>query len=178
MSFRTNLHENRLIMELQEVISACLKIDSKKLENFCNLVKSKTEIIILGNGGSSAIASHITQDYTKKLGKKAFTFSDSSRLTCYINDYGMENAYRQFLKEFSNKETLVILISSSGDSLNIVNCVKFCIEEKIDFVILTGFDKNNKVRSFSKSAKEEFWIDSIDYGVVECIHQVILHTPA
>ena len=68
------MHENRLIMELQEVISACLKIDSKKIENFCNLVKSKIEIIILGNGGSSAIASHITQDYTKKLGKKAFTF--------------------------------------------------------------------------------------------------------
>ena len=61
-------------MQLQEAIDACLKIDSKKIENLISLVSHKDEIIILGNGGSSAIASHISQDYTKKLKKKSFTF--------------------------------------------------------------------------------------------------------
>ena len=58
----------------------------------------------IGNGGSNSIASHITQDYTKALGKKAITFTDPSRLTCYINDYGMENAYKVFVEEFSDKK--------------------------------------------------------------------------
>jgi D-sedoheptulose 7-phosphate isomerase len=166
-------------MKLQEAIDACNKIDSQKIENLCNLVRNRDEIIILGNGGSSAIASHISQDYTKKLGKKSFTFSDSSRLTCYINDYGIEVAYKQFLKEFSNQNTLVILISSSGNSSNILNCAEFCVEKNTGFVILTGFDANNKLRSlYSANALEDFWIDSKDYGVVECVHQLILHTPA
>jgi D-sedoheptulose 7-phosphate isomerase len=165
-------------MKFQEAIDASLKVDNKKIENLCKIVKSKDEIIILGNGGSSAIASHISQDYTKKLGKKSFTFSDPSRLTCYINDYGMDVAYKQFLKEFSNPNSLIILISSSGNSSNIINCAEFCANENLEFVILTGFSYNNKLkRLYSDKASEEFWIDSSDYGVVECIHQMILHTP-
>ena len=165
-------------MNLDDVVNACSKIEKSKIENFCRLVESKESIIILGNGGSNAIASHISQDYTKKLGKKAFTFSDPSRLTCYINDYGMEQANLQFLKEFSVPDTLVILVSSSGNSQNILNCASHCTSNGLDFVILTGFDAKNKLRSYAPSAKEEFWIDSKDYGVVECVHQIILHTPA
>jgi phosphoheptose isomerase len=59
-------------------------------DEFEKLINEHNNIIILGNGGSSAIASHISQDYTKKLNKKSFTFSDSSRLTCYANDYGYQ----------------------------------------------------------------------------------------
>lgn len=165
-------------MNINDVVVACSKIENSKIKNFCKLVESKENIVILGNGGSNAIASHISQDYTKKLKKRSFTFSDSSRLTCYINDYGMEEANRQFLREFSDSDFLVILISSSGNSINILNCADYCVEKSIDFVILTGFDKNNKLRNYSSLAKEEFWIDSKDYGVVECVHQIILHTPA
>jgi D-sedoheptulose 7-phosphate isomerase len=146
------------------------------------LIDKHNDIIILGNGGSSAIASHISQDYTKKLKKKSFTFSDSSRLTCYANDYGYENAYRQFLKEFvePNKDTLVILISSSGNSPNIINCAEFCNENsKIEVVTLTGFDKNNKLNNLDiKNRKINYWVDSNDYGIVECVHMIFLHMVA
>jgi len=165
-------------MNIVDVIEACNKIDPAKLKNLCELVKSKSTVIILGNGGSNAVASHISQDYTKKLKKRSFTFSDPSRLTCYINDYGMEEANRQFLKEFSDPETLVILISSSGNSVNILNCADYCAKNSLDFIILSGFDKSNKLRNYSSAAKEEFWVDSKDYGVVECVHQIILHVPA
>lgn len=164
-------------MNIDNVVSACEKIDPNKIKRFCDLVNAKSSIIILGNGGSNAIASHISQDYTKKLKKRSFTFSDPSRLTCYINDYGMEQANLQFLKEFSDPDTLVVLISSSGNSVNILNCAEYCVDKKLDFVILTGFDQSNKLRSYSPFTKEEFWIDSKDYGVVECVHQIILHTP-
>ena len=136
-----------------------------------------TNIIILGNGGSNSIASHISQDYTKQLQKKAFAFSDPSRLTCYINDYGMEKAYEQFLKEFSSDDTLVILISSSGNSKNILNAAHYCLSNNIPLVSLSGFNENNKLKTLTEKNYLHFWVDSCDYGVVECLHQVILHTP-
>ena len=91
-------------MNIVDVVNACEKIDPDKIKVLCDLVNSKSNIVILGNGGSNAIASHISQDYTKKLKKRSFTFSDPSRLTCYINDYGMEQANLQFLKEFSDQD--------------------------------------------------------------------------
>lgn len=138
------------------------------------LVGSHEKIIVIGNGGSNSIASHIAQDYTKALGKKAITFSDPSRLTCYINDYGMENAYRVFVKEFSDKNTLVIAISSSGESENIANVAKFCNEQGISLITLSGFLKSNKLNSFNCDLN--YWVDSKDYGVIECAHLVFLHS--
>ena len=90
-------------------------LDQARLIRLKKIIDSSQEIIIIGNGGSNAIASHISQDYTKVLGKKSFSFSDPSRLTCYINDYGNENAYAKFLEHFSSANTTVILISSSGE---------------------------------------------------------------
>lgn len=152
------------------------------LDNLTRLVKEHQNIIILGNGGSSSIASHISQDYTKKLGKRSFTFSDASRLTCYTNDYGYDKAYTQFLKEFirDNEKTLVILISSSGNSQNIINCANWCNNnDNIDLVTLTGFDINNKLKTLDiTNRKINYWVDSDDYGVVECVHMIFLHMVA
>jgi len=162
---------------MQETIEILKKVEHSKIEQLKNIIDKHDEIILIGNGGSNSIASHISQDYTKFLKKKSFSFSDPSRLTCYINDYGMENAYKIFLEEFSKKDTLVILISSAGESKNIYNCSKFCEENNISFIILTGFKYNNSIRTdFANSAKLEFWIDSESYGVVECVHQTILHS--
>ena len=142
-----------------------------------NVLSSYRNVIILGNGGSSSIASHISQDYTKKLGKKSFTFTDPSRLTCYSNDYGYDQAYCQFLKEFADQEeTLVILISSSGNSQNIINCAEWCCEHSIPILTLTGFSANNRLKNKNiKNRKINYWVDSNDYGIVECVHTIFLH---
>jgi D-sedoheptulose 7-phosphate isomerase len=146
-------------------------------EELGSLIDSYDSIIILGNGGSSSIASHITQDYTKKMNKRSFTFSDASRLTCYSNDYGYENAYKQFLKEFVVVgKTLVILISSSGNSSNILNCADWCEDNSVDTVTLTGFDKNNLLKTkLMNNRRLNYWVDSDDYGIVECAHMIYLH---
>ena len=161
------------IDEFQKVLNL---VDLKKIKTLEKLVLAHRDIIIIGNGGSNSIASHISQDYTKRLGKRSFSFSDPSRLTCYINDYGMEVAYKQFLKEFADKDSLVILISSSGNSENIVNCAKYCIDSEIKMITLSGFSQNNKLKTLTEEHCLHFWVDSSDYGVVECLHQVILHT--
>jgi D-sedoheptulose 7-phosphate isomerase len=164
-------------MKIEEVEKALQEIDPIQIEAFTDLIDSKDNIIVIGNGGSNAIASHISQDYTKALKKKALTFSDPSRLTCYINDYGMEKAYEQFVKEFAEPDTLVVLISSSGNSQNIINAAKYCVDHGLQLVTLTGFDHSNKLNEYSDLAEISFWVDSKCYGVVECVHQIILHTP-
>jgi len=144
------------------------------VEKLKSIVDEAENIIIIGNGGSNSIASHIAQDYTKVLGKKAISFSDPSRLTCYMNDYGIEDAYMKFIEHFSQKNTLVILISSSGESKNIVNAAQYCNENNLDLITLSGFDSNNLLRSFN--SKLSYWVDSKDYGIVECVHQIFLHS--
>jgi D-sedoheptulose 7-phosphate isomerase len=157
---------------LQEINKAYFFTETLK-----KMVDSHESIIILGNGGSSSIASHITQDYTKVLKKKAFTFTDPSRLTCYINDYGQSNAYTQFLKEFCDKDTFVILISSSGNSDNILNAAEYARKHASSCLLLSGFLQNNKLNSMTTDGNtEKYWVDSTDYGIVECVHQILLHS--
>jgi len=166
-------------MILDDLLKILENIPGDKVEKLKTLVDDHEQIIIIGNGGSNSIASHIAQDYTKVLQKKSFTFSDASRLTCYINDYGMELAYAQFLKEFCDKDAFVILISSSGNSMNIINCLEYCRENNIAYALLTGFEETNSCRQhFKESASLEYWVNSKDYGVVECAHQIFLHTAA
>lgn len=144
------------------------------VEKLKSIVDKTENIIIIGNGGSNSIASHIAQDYTKVLGKKAISFSDPSRLTCYMNDYGIENAYMKFVEHFAQKNTLIILISSSGESKNIVNAAQYCNENDLDLITLSGFESKNLLSSFD--SKLNFWVDSKDYGIVECVHQIFLHS--
>ena len=142
------------------------------------LVGKFKKVVIIGNGGSNAIASHICVDYTKFLKKQAISFSDAPRLTAYINDYGRDEAYKQFISEFVNihgqQDTLVILISSSGNSMNIVNAAYYCQQYFIPFATLSGFDKTNKLNGTSSNFN--YWGDSKSYGVVECAHEILLHS--
>lgn len=133
------------------------------------------KIIIIGNGGSNSIASHISQDMAKFHNKVSFSFSDPSMLTCFINDFGMSDAYVKFLKFYGDTNTLFILISSSGMSTNIVNCAKYLEKNNLNYGVLTGFNSKNKVRAISKKAVFNFHVKSKNYGVVECAHQIFLH---
>lgn len=147
----------------------------EQFAKFKDAFEKHNNIIILGNGGSNSVASHISQDYVKFHNKNSLVFSDPSMLTCFINDFGMENAYRKFLEYYSTPETLCILISSGGESKNIINCIKYCENNTIPYGILTGFNFTNKARNIANSALWDYHIDSKDYGIVECVHQIFLH---
>jgi D-sedoheptulose 7-phosphate isomerase len=163
-------------MDLQKLKNKIDKISPSDIAMLKKLILGASEVIILGNGGSNSVASHTAQDYTKQLSARAFTFSDPSRLTCYINDYGMEKAYVQFMTEFVSSNSLVILISSSGESDNILNCAEYCCINDINYIVLSGFDAKNQLKNdYGPMACLNFWVDSSDYGIVEIIHQIILH---
>ena len=80
----------------------------------------------------------------------------------------------EFLKDFCNKETLVILISSSGNSMNIVNAAKYCDKTFTEYVALSGFEEDNKLNNMAPSLR--YWVDSKDYGIVESVHSIYLHS--
>ena len=166
-------------MKISELINELSKFSVEDIQKLSDLVQSHDLTILIGNGGSNSVCSHIAQDYTKMLGKRAISFSDPSRLTCYINDYGMEDAYAKFIQDFYDTRengTFVILISSSGNSENIVRSARMCESLGLQYAILTGFDENNRLREHSSNSALDIWVDSHDYGVVECAHQVFLHT--
>jgi D-sedoheptulose 7-phosphate isomerase len=135
----------------------------EEFQKFKKAFDSHKRIIILGNGGSNSVASHISQDYMKFHGKKVSVFSDPSMLTMLSNDYGYGDAFVKFLEYYT------------GNSANIIRCMCYCEVEGIDYGILTGFDKNNKLRSRSDKALWDYHVDSKSYGVVECVHQIFLH---
>ena len=86
-------------------------------------------------------------------------------------------ACMEFLKDFVNDNTLVILISSSGESMNIVNCAIWCSENNVPTILLSGFKEDNKLNSFKYNNNPlRFWVDSVDYGDVERKHLKFLHS--
>ena len=165
------------MMNLENLVDQIQAIDSEKVNLLLGLLKNRDRIFLIGNGGSNAICSHLSQDYTKALGLPAVCFSDGSRLTCYINDYGRDEAYAKFLEHFATGESLVILISSSGNSQNILTAAEWCTQTGIPFVTLSGFDPENRLRKMYKTySKLDFHVDSEDYGIVENVHSIFLHS--
>lgn len=164
-------------MDLTKYKKCVEDINPDDLKKLNQIISEHKDIIILGNGGSNAISQHMAEDYTKMLNKRAVCFGDSSRMSCYANDYGWENSYKMFVEQFALPDTLVILISSSGNSPNILNATNYCHENGIATITMSGFSNENKLKKASENKSLlHFWVDSQDYGIVECVHELILHS--
>ena len=129
------------------------------------------KIILAGNGGSAAMASHVAVDFTKNASIRAINFNEADLITCFANDYGYENWVKQAIEFYADPEDLVFLISSSGNSINMVNAANYCNESNINVITLSGFSDNNKLR---KLGKTNFWVNSQEYNIVEMTHHIIL----
>ena len=136
-----------------------------------NTIKNKNKIYIVGNGGSSSIASHVSVDFTKVANINCSTFNNTNLITCFANDYKYENWVVEAIKAYSSKKDLFILISSSGTSKNIVNAAQYCKKNNIDLITLSGFKKNNLL---SQSGNINFHVESKDYNFIEMTHHIIL----
>ena len=152
-----------------------LNVDIKLIDQSVKIIKKKIKldktIYLFGNGGSSSIASHVSLDFVRSAGIKSLTFNNSNIITCFANDYGHENWMKEAVKAYCSKKDLIILISSSGNSKNIINAAKFCKQKDIDLITFSGFNKNNKLR---KMGKINFYVNSRNYNFVEMAHHIIL----
>ena len=137
------------------------------------LYDNGNKIIFFGNGGSAAIASHFSVDMTKNNSIRCVNFNESDLLTCFSNDYGYENWVKAALKFYADKGDLIILISSSGNSLNMINAAKFTKLKKNSLVTFTGFFGKNKL---SKYGSINFVVNSKSFNFIENTHQYWLLT--
>lgn len=128
--------------------------------------------LIFGNGGSAAMASHFSVDMTKNAGIRCINYNEADLITCFSNDYGFENWVAKAVEFYGDEGDLLILISSSGNSMNMINAAKSAKKLKFsDVVTFSGFSKENPLKS---SGNLNLWIDSKAYNFVENIHQIWL----
>lgn len=135
--------------------------------------KKHAKLIFLGNGGSAGIASHLAIDHSKNGQLPAMAFSDASALTCLSNDYGYEHVFAKQIEYHARKDDLVIAISSSGKSANIINAVNEARRVGCGVITLAGFDPANPL---NKMGDVNFYVDSKEYGYVEVSHMALIHS--
>ena len=112
-----------------------------RIKKIYSKIKTKNKIIIFGNGGSITSASHFAVDITKVLKKKSLSLNDADLITCYSNDYGFNNFVKQAINSHYVKNDIVILISVSGESKNMLSAAKYCAKNKINLITLTSLKK-------------------------------------
>lgn len=135
-------------------------------------IKEKgNKAIIAGNGGSAAIASHVAVDLTKQAGIRTVNFNEPALITCFANDYGYERWVAKAIEFYGDEGDLVILISSSGNSSNIVNAAQTAKRLGMQVITFTGFKADN---ALSREGNLNFWLDSRAYNIVENTHQIWL----
>lgn len=130
------------------------------------------KIMFIGNGGSAAIASHFALDYWHAGGMRAVAFNDGPQVTCLSNDHGYEQVFAMPIRMFAEPGDVLVAISSSGKSVNILNGVKAAQEKTCRVMTLSGFDTGNGLRSLGDL---NFYVPAQCYGFVELAHDTILH---
>lgn len=130
------------------------------------------KLIFVGNGGSAGISSHMATDYSKNGDVRAMALNDASMLTCLGNDLGYERIFAKQIELFARTDDLIIAISSSGRSANILNAVKAARAAKCAVVTFSGFTPDNPLRRLGDL---NFYVNSDRYGFVEIGHLTICH---
>ena len=130
-----------------------------------------TQVFFLGNGGSAAIASHMTADFMKNGGMNTYSLYDNSVTTCMGNDYGYEYIFSRPMEFLVKEHDLVVAISSSGKSKNILYAIEAAKKKHAEVITFTGFKPDNKARQLGDI---NVYVPCEKYGIVESIHNLIL----
>lgn len=132
----------------------------------------ENKVMLIGNGGSAAIASHIAVDFWKNGGIRSTAFNDSSLLTCLGNDFGYSYVFSKPIEMFADRGDVLIAISSSGKSENILNGVKAAESKGCRIITMSGFKPDNPLRFMGEL---NFYVPSMSYGYVELTHNALCH---
>jgi len=130
------------------------------------------KLIFVGNGGSAAIASHMATDYSMNGGVRSLALNDGSMVTCLGNDLGYEQIFAKQIELYARKGDLLVAISSSGRSANIVQAVIAARKACCAVITFTGFTAENPLRRLGDL---NFYIASERYGFVEIGHLTLCH---
>jgi D-sedoheptulose 7-phosphate isomerase len=137
-----------------------------------NMRSEEKGVFFVGNGASSSMASHFSTDIAKTCGLRSRVFTDSSLLTAVSNDLCFEEVFAEPLRWHMKTGDMLVAISSSGNSPNIIRAVKAAKELEGKIVTLSAMDQGNALR---KEGALNFYVGGQTYGQAETAHAVILH---
>ena len=143
------------------------------LETACGKVKERSgQVFFVGNGASASMCSHFATDLGKNAHFRTQVFSDAALLTAFANDICFERVFAEPLRRNARTGDMLVAVSSSGNSPNIVETVRTARAIGVWVVTLTGMSPANAVRAMGDL---NFWVDAETYGMVETAHAAILH---
>lgn len=129
------------------------------------------KLMLAGNGASASIASHLATDFAKHGRIRAMAFNDANLITALGNDCGYENWIAKAVDIYADPQDILVLISSSGKSPNVVKAAHRAKELGLYVAAFTGFAKGNPLGS---AADINFWVQSRAYNIIECTHMILL----
>ena len=130
------------------------------------------KIMLAGNGGSSAIVSHAQSDLSAAVGVRSLVFTDTPMLTANANDFGYPSVFERPIELWAEPGDLLYIVSSSGQSENIVKAINAALHKGCKVITLSGFSENNPAKNLGDL---NFYVRSDIYGFVECAHTAITH---
>lgn len=137
------------------------------------------KVIFIGNGGSAATASHKALDYWFTGKVRGIAFSDHANLTAVSNDFGYQNVFVNQIERFADKGDILLAISSSGNSGNIILAVRKARDLGCKVLTFSGFKRTNHLRklgdfNFYTPSSHYNQVESIDLLLCDCILEIIL----
>ena len=133
---------------------------------------SARRIYLVGNGASAMLAGHFAADACKNGGLSAVTFNEPALLTATANDVAFDEVFALPLSRIGRRGDLLIAISSSGSSPNILRVIETARSTRMAIVTLTARSGDNPAR---KCGDINFYVPAPRYGWAECAHQLLLH---
>lgn len=153
------------VLDLSEAVSSCMKL-------LLTSQKQGGKVMFVGNGASACISSHMAADFLKNGKIRAIAFNDAAFLTCLSNDLGYEHVFEKPIEMLAHKNDVLIAVSSSGKSPNILRAVEMSRRKGCPVVTLSGFKKGNPL---SRMGDINFYVPAEEYSHVEIVHHSICH---
>lgn len=157
------------------VHAALQTVDAEAVARATDTLRGAAEalkwVFVCGNGGSAAISDHLQCDFSRGSLRVVSLAAHTPTLTAIANDFSYEDVFAQQLLPMCSPGDVLVAVSSSGKSLNIINAL-FCARScGLMTIALTGFDGGEA----RKLAGISIHVDSANYGVVEDVHQSVMH---
>ena len=174
-SYFQTLSESMMTTEVTDRSGAALSLEEGAERAIQMILDSRSgtrKILLAGNGGSSAIVSHVHNDLCKAVGVRALVFNEQPLLTALANDDGYGSVFETPIELWADPGDLVFTVSSSGKSENIVRALKAASNRGCHIITLSGFDPDNPSRQVGDL---NFYVPSSIYGYVETAHMALLH---
>jgi D-sedoheptulose 7-phosphate isomerase len=175
---------NNIFNEAAKVLQDFINNGFEKLaiagDIMVNAIKNGNKIISCGNGGSMSDAMHFAEELTGKFreerkGIPAIAISDPAYLTCTANDYGYDKIFSRFVETFGEKGDVLLAISTSGNSPNVINAALAAKEKGMKVVALTGKDggKLKNMADVEIRVPHNGYSDRIQEVHIKIIHSLI-----